>query len=161
MTSGRRKIHVVLTAAVTALAVVLSGCGSSPETPSTSPPVGRPPVKAPAQPPAQPPAEDRNPGLGSHTVSGHTYDRDGQPLANVDVLILFVPRRLGDLYQTRSDSRGRYSYHVPEGVYNVIVSYDDPSDDDPVGIDLVVVENGELSAPITVPPSQVIDFMLP
>lgn len=157
MTSERRKIRAVLTAAVTVLVVVLSGCGSSPQPPGTAPPVGRPPVKA----PAQPPAEDRNPGPGSYTVSGHTYDQDGRPLANVDVLILFVPRAFGDLYQTRSDSRGRYSYRVPEGVYNVIVSYDDPADDDPVGIDLVVVDNGELNAPITVPPSQVVDFMLP
>lgn len=151
----------VRAAVAAVLAVLLLGCG-----------LGSNDSEAPeADPTADPawetstddvPAEtgERNPGPADHTISGRTLDRQGRPLADVDIQIYLIPRSFGSLYRTHSDSHGRFSYRVPEGVYNVIAEYDDPSDGDPIGLNLVVIDTGDLSAPVTVPPSQVIDFQL-
>jgi hypothetical protein len=99
-----------------------------------------------------------NLGIGDYTVRGTAYDQRGRPLAGVEIYIYIIPRRYGALYRTETGSDGRYSYQVPEGVYQVLAEIY-PADDEPeIGEDLVPI--GEDNS-ITVPPSQVINFQLP
>jgi hypothetical protein len=168
------------TVVVAAAAVVLAatGCGNpDPPSPPPAAPAGnggnggnagnagtgggaRTQTTAARRPATTPPTTaNRNAGVGDNTVSGTTSDRRGRPLAGVHISILVVPRSFGALYQTYSDRNGRYSYRVPGGVYNVIATYDDPNDDDPIGVDLELQGGGDSG--ISVPPSQVLHFRLP